>query len=164
MTPVAIYYFKHIGTSTRYLLESHAGKIIPEFPATWIRGPNKGRQYIVYRPTVTPQRAGHRYFSFTFSLSGNKTFTGVTPSEKYPSMLFGDDKNIGRNDAVLFLFTENGDCLNVYFFEGEADNALALWNKWTVGNLCMTVDAITATPEKVQGKKDPPIMKEPTGK
>src|SRR5574344_1220803 len=159
MKPNAVYYFRHIDeTSTRYVLENHSVVEIKDFPATWVRGPNKGRKYIVYRPTVTQPRIGHRYFPFTFSLADNATFTGVTPTEKYPNMLYGDDRYIGKDDAVLFLFSNNANALTVYFFNGQAETAKTIWEQWTAGKITLAVETITVTP-----KENPPIVQELTG-
>lgn len=66
MKPDALYEFRHIETSTRYILVNHTGEEVADFPATWKVGKNKGKQYIVFRPTVTPPKAGHRYSVIVF--------------------------------------------------------------------------------------------------
>ena|SRR5574344_613449 len=178
MKPNAVYYFRHIDeTSTRYVLENHTGEEIKDFPATWVRGPNKGGQYIVYRETVDEKVRMEYPFSFSlgtqkvFDKNGkpvtnkqgkqvtkDKMFSGVVPTELYPNMLYGDDRNIGLNDAVLFHFTNNKNRLAVYFFNGQAETAKTKWEQWTAGKTTLAVETITVTP-----KENPPIVQELTG-
>ena len=160
MKPNAKYEFLHNGTSTRYVLQNHCGEFIKDFPATWKVGTNKGKQYIVFRPTVTPPKAGHRRFTHSFSLgtetiiingkkkTKDKVFTGVNFDTLTPYKTFGDSKNMGRNDAVLFEFSKDMEKLTIYFFFEQGNRANEIFDLWTAGKICMTVDAIPTVKEK----------------
>ena len=152
MKPDALYEFRHIETSTRYILVNHTGEEVADFPATWKVGKNKGKQYIVFRPTVTPPKAGHRYFKYSFSLGkigkSERLFTGVNFDTLTPFQTFGDSRNMGRNDAVLFDFSKDMENLKVYFFFEQGNKANDIFDMWTTGKLCMIVDAIHIQKEK----------------
>lgn len=152
MKPNARYDFLHNGTSTRYVLQNHCGESVKDFPATWKVGKNKGKQYIVFRPTVTPPRKGHRYFTHSFSLGkigkSERLFTGVNFDTLTPCKTFGDSRNMGRNDAVLFEFSKDMEKLTIYFFFEQGNRAKEIFDLWTAGKICMTVDAIPTVKEK----------------
>ena len=139
MKPIARYDFeKKEGTQTRYILKSHIGADIPDFPATY----KAGGQYIEFDKSRTPPRKGHRYFTHGFYLGmrdgKHQKLTGVNFTQEYPTKTYGDDKNIGLNNGLLFEFTDNGQKLTVYFFSEQAENAETLFEKWTAGELCLS--------------------------
>lgn len=127
--------------NTRWLLRACYGTPIENFPATYKRGEYKGQQYIEFRPTITPPRRGMKYFSHTFSIGTrpdgtNILFTGVNLSYD-KNTCYGDSRNMGRNDAVLFEFSplaiDNRRWLAVYFVENKGQEAFSVYHEWKHG-------------------------------
>lgn len=145
MKPLAEYTFTKKSSSV-YLFKSCTGADFLPLPV-YVRGANKGGRYIKFERRRKKPRPNHRNYEYAFSLGKNERgssicLTGVNFSTAYPNKTFGDDKNIGRNDAILFEFSEDGQELTLYVFDGQADNAGTLFERWTAGKLCLTADPL----------------------
>lgn len=164
--PDALYVFKRghyldkkgREVKNNWLFVEKQGKDVnsPYFPAKWERPP-KGLEtdlYITYRKTQNKKQRERYPMSFSLGSYKNEKkkkrqvrgFTGVDPRLD-PLKLYGDDKNIGLNDAVMFEFSPDKEILKIWFFFGEADSAFDNWESWTAGKLNMTVEPIPAEKE-----------------
>ena len=148
MKPISKYEFK-MNSASRYAFVSCVGADFLPLPV-WKKGENKGKRYIQFEHQTIPPRPNHRYFEWVFSLDkkengSSRRLTGVNFSLTYPNKTFGDNKNIGGSDAILFEFSENRENLTMWIFKNQADNSETLFNKWTAGQLCMSVDIIPIT-------------------
>ena len=140
MRPCSKYVFERLeGTCSRFVLTKHEGINIPNFPATWKRTENKGKQYIVFMETQREQKKGRRY-SHTISLENNRNVTGFNFYKTNPLQTYGDDKWLSRNDAVMIKFSEDNKTITMLFYKDMAKKACALYEKWTAGILPETVD------------------------
>jgi len=141
MRPCSKYVFERLeGSCTRFVLTKHEGINIPNFPATWKRGENKGRQYIIFMETQREQKKGHRFFSHTISLENNRTVTGLNFNTTFPLQTYGDDKNLSLNDAVMIKFSEDNKTITMLFYKDMAEKACEIYERWTAGILPETVD------------------------
>ena len=97
-------------------------------------------------------KSRHRYFTHSFSLGkigkSERLFTGVNFDTLTPCKTFGDSRNMGRNDAVLFEFSKDMEKLTIYFFFEQGNRANEIFDLWTAGKICMTVDTIPTVKEK----------------
>jgi hypothetical protein len=131
MKPAATFLFEKLpSASTRYKLKEHRGEDIPGFPAVWVRGPEKGNEYVGFRATVN-HKPGHRHFSHTIEVAKNKTVTGLNFAPEHPRRAFGDFGEYG----LLIEFSETGDHLTVLFFEGMKEAAPSLFQLWVSGEI-----------------------------
>ncbi len=129
-----------------YLLDNSFGESMKTdlFPAKWkkqaqINGLGiETNLHIKYAKQSIPKLK--EKYPMAFYVNGY--LTGINPSECYPNKLYGDNKRIGLNDALLFEFSDDREKLTVYWFKDLADSAEILYNKWTKGTLCMTVEMI----------------------
>lgn len=101
---------------TRYLLERHEGEEIPNFLAE-----NKsGEKFIEFLRNTQ----GSRFYEYGFycGIVGgkHKRLTGVNFTKKSKNRTYGDDRNIGRSDALLFEFSEDMSNLSVWFIPNKA--------------------------------------------
>ncbi|MBO4630104.1 MAG: hypothetical protein J5687_09160 [Treponema sp.] len=130
---------------TRYILKSKEGADVPNFPAEYKRGADKGKKYIGFRRNETYSDK----FTHIFELAAGSVFTGVNfpTQEENKNKVFGNTKNpkgLNRNDAVLIEFKNEGKIIEINFFFGQAVNAETLYNRWIAGNLNMTVELVPA--------------------
>ena len=126
--------------STRYILKSKVGADVPNFPAVYKRGADKGKEYIGFRRNDTYSKK----YTHILELAGGTVFTGVNFSMPNLDRVYGDAKNpkgLNRNDAVLIEFKENRKILEINFFFGQADNSELLYQKWVAGELVFTTPA-----------------------
>lgn len=139
-----------INTKSTYLFVSCTGADILPLPV-YVIGKNKGKRYIKFEENkFDPPEIRAKYphvFNLHKELSkrgkmSSKRLTGVKFLLAYPNKTVGDTHSIGRNDAILFEFSENRQTLTLYIFENGRECKETLFEKWTVGNLCLTVDAV----------------------
>lgn len=139
--------------ATRYLFQSCTGEDFLPLPV-YKAGKDKGKRYIKFERQKLPPRPNHRNFDYVFSLGkaeadtakhkrgSSLRLTGVNFKTDCPNRTFGDDKNIGRNDAILFEFSEDRQELTLYVFEGLADIVETLFERWAAGRLCLAADPL----------------------
>jgi hypothetical protein len=131
MKPNTEYVFEKCPTKhTRYKLINHRGEDIPDFPAVWKRGTDKGKAYIGFRETVN-HKPGHRQFSHTIELDRGRTVTGINFVPEYHRRAFGDY----AGDGLLIEFSDSWDRLTIWFFRGMKEAAQNLFQRWVAGEL-----------------------------
>lgn len=146
MRPTARYYFtQNPEARTRYVLQDCTGADVLPLPV-YKKGDKQGKRYVQFEKR-REFRPGRRRFEYAFSLEkdkrgSSKCLTGVNFSVEYSGRTFGDDKNIGRADGLLIEFSENREDLTIWVFDGQADTAETLFDRWTAGGLCMAVDPL----------------------
>ncbi|MGL5913888.1 MAG: hypothetical protein ACRCZB_06950 [Bacteroidales bacterium] len=146
MQPVARYIFQQSERyPTRFILLSHEGQEIENFPAIYQIGVDKGKRYIGFRKTVSLPKAGHRSFEYTIELAKGKVCTGVNFTSEYPNLTYGDNKSTGDNHGILIRFSENGTKIEMLFYKDMANNAQTLFEKWIAGTVSEVVNPLPAT-------------------
>lgn len=143
---VALYRFEHLrewlndssANNEQYILTEHFGAEIKNFPATYKNTPKRRKQGLVGKKFIdcgfnkeNPMDfIGKRYYPFVFGLGlkddkrSRKKLTGAEQSNADPNIYFGDDRNIGGNDGLVFEFSDNRRFLSVYFFRDRATDFL----------------------------------------
>ena len=134
MRPDSIYVFEKCPAAhTRYKLIEHTGADVPNFPAVWLvncKGGKKGERYVGYRNKVT-QKIGGRHFDFALELDGGRIVTGLNFTPEFPGRSCGDF----NGDGLLVEFSDSGNHLTVWFFEGMANQKQSLFQKWISGEI-----------------------------
>ena len=146
-----------INTKSTYLFVSCTGADILPLPVYVKNGhPHKGKRYIKFEANKFDPAETRAKYPYVFSLGKkinkqgkpvSERLTGVNFPLAYPNKSVGDTHSIGRNDAILFDFSENRQTLTLYIFENLADSKNALFERWTAGSLSLTVDAVPVQKE-----------------
>jgi hypothetical protein len=131
---------------TAYLLTGKAGADIPAVLGEYVRGANKGRQFIYADKTQYQKPGGTdvEYSLYTtnkeaIGTSGKKRrrISGFNLTPENPHRAFGDY----GNDALLIEFSKDEKELELYFFKDMKTAAQTIFEKWIAGEVPETVEA-----------------------
>ena len=144
MTADSKYVFKRTtGLATSYILQSHEGVDIPDFPPTYKRTPKnklgsypelKGRQYVNFRSTCNALNPLQKEkFEYCLSLVNGSNPVGF--NFPHGTMRAASDNRSfpHRNDAVLLERSEDWNTLTIFFFFGAGNKASDLLKRWNCG-------------------------------
>lgn len=121
----AHFYFNKLENSKNYILKSSEGSVknlvLPKFSDTKknVDAGVVGKEYIVF--TLPRSAIMKKYFAYTFEMAGGKP---ITSTEGLNGLFrtFGDGRNLGSKDLILFQFSEDLKKLDMYFVEGKGGN------------------------------------------
>lgn len=138
-------YYAHYHFSRRednvktYVLESKEGDANISFAKFVDNQKNidlgiSGKEYMMF--TLPRSRAMRRYFAYVFESEPGKPITSV---EGLNGQLrtFGDGKNLGTKDLILFQFSEDMMSLDMFFVKDKAKSVFEKklnFNTWCTGS------------------------------
>jgi hypothetical protein len=151
-TAKSVYFLAGYETDKTDVAEQNAAAVIAKLPEKK-RRPYTGKKYIEMDDTQRNPQAKDPYCFSLGQITGKDgrlhhgRLTGFQRYIRYPSMSYGNDKNPYMNgrDAIMILWADGGKTLTLFFFSGLAEQDVDLFNKWTAGNLCLTVHPIAVT-------------------
>jgi hypothetical protein len=160
--PTSVYRFtKSPQSQSAYLMDTFTGEPIPWLLGVYVRGPNLGRQYVIFDEDqkidyVTGRRFFlHRLDTTNKALCGWKSaqlgaphkkckITGGENSGDNPGRFSGDTHcpvikgQPHDNDALLWELSPDREHMTIYFFAGLALQRQPLFEKWVNGELVLT--------------------------
>lgn len=116
-----------------YTLKSQEGTDIKNF----LPEDSNGNKYIEFMRN----EQGARFYEYGFYLGiqggRHKRLTGVNFTKTEKCRTFGDSRNIGRNDCLLFEFSEDFKNLTVWFLEDKANKSRWIFEAWCNGDFVL---------------------------
>ena len=136
--------------SSAYLLEEVRGLDVLPLPE-YVRKPFTGRRYIKFELNKYDRSDIQIRFPWVFNLGRKPNgssirLTGVNFPQENPFKTFGDNRNVGRSDAILIEFSPDREKLEMWLFEKQAGKSEELFRRWIDGSLCLTMES--GQPEK----------------
>jgi len=159
LAPVArIDFRKRNEVKGSYIFYKKDGRMPSTLLGVYKRGCLRGEKYITLQDACKHNAAmssRYNYFLYTNNEGAlqkkreakpeKETYlaliTGFNLTPEFPNRAYGDGciYGDGGNDALLIEFRENMDELTIWLFEGQKMYAKALFEKWTSGELVLSV-------------------------